>query len=1480
MNWTKSMLSLILFGLACTGVKATHIVGADLTYECINSTTNTYEIQLTMYRDCTPASMAPFDNSITLFILNGDNGQTFTRRDIPKPFATPEIIPADWDVCTGQVYSLCVEFGTYTTTVSLPPRVGGYDIAWSRCCRNNAVTNIVSGPGPNSQGITVLAHVPSADVPGCNSMPIFRQLAPLFLCAGQPFNFDHSALDPDGDSLVYVISNPYSGLNNFGQGTSSQNPTVSFPNNPIGAPPYQNVSYLGGYNYLDPFGTGNFSIDPLSGLLTLTPTQNGLFVFAVSVLEYRNGVLMSENKRDFQINVVTCQPQGTPPVIGSNLSGVPTHSNDTIYVQPLDSFCYDLTLADPSANDTVVLFEVSAPFGIGGTLPAPFAQLTQTGINPVSGQVCWRPSCDYAGLTVNLIVGGQDTSDCKGYNIVFDTVVVVIGGANPPVIRHQLAGGGNSITVDVGESFCYTYTATDIDPNNGVIVTPIEGPFANLGGPGPHATFTANGVNPVTGQICWTATCDYAGQTIPFRLRAADTNYCNVTHGRFDRVDVTVNPTPEVSVTSPIEGCFGSTISLSATATGPGSFSWSPATGLDDPNIANPTLILTTPAQYIVTFTDTFGCDHLDTVNVGVLPLPTVTAAPAPTICFGDTVPLFASGGVAYRWTPAQGLSSTTIANPLAFPLNSTTYRVIVTGANGCEDTAFIDVKVNPLPIVDAGRDTVKCGDNGITLNASGGIVFNWFPMTGLSDPGIFNPVANPDSSTTYYVAITDTNGCTSLDSVFVRTFYADAGPDIPVCIGDSTFLNAAGGIAYQWDPHPTILGALNTLNPLVFTLDTTAYFVTVWDTTGCTDRDTVIVIINPLPITSVSNPDPYVCSGGPTQLTATGGIDYLWTPGSTLDDSTIFNPIARPINPGPNIIDSTWYYVTVTDTNGCVNYDSIGLEVRIRPDIFISRDTFVCPGDTVSVWHRGGFGVINNYWHFNPTLLDSTQDTTLAFPSVSTYYLATVTAVWGCDNTDSVLVYVIDPDAGPDTTICMEDSIRLQGSGGVIYQWVPSTGLSRDDIPNPMASPTVTTTYTLIVTDSVGCTDSATMTITVLPLPPANAGPDTAICIGKSVRLQASGGVDYVWTPSTGLSDDSIADPVADPVVTTLYTVTVTDTNGCFDTDDLLLTVNDLPIVDAGLDTIICRKQPAYLRATGASQYIWTPTTGLSDPNNANPLATPDFTQRYKVLGIDGNGCENTDSILVTVIQLPEASGSPDTSICKFQVATLSVSGNGYRYLWSNNERTTSIVVTPNDTTTYWVVPYGESNCPGDTVFITVNVEQNLPRAFFDLTPQDGFYPLEVIFNNQSQHATRYLWLFGDDSSSTESDPIHVYRNPGQYAVTLIANNDLDCPDSYTFEFIDALDFEIFFPNAFSPNSDGHNDWFYIPNGAIERLDIKIFNRWGTVVYASVNPDFRWDGRSPDGRDVPEGVYTFRVVATTFNGEQIERAGTITLFR
>src|SRR5690606_7273182 len=159
-----------------------------------------------------------------------------------------------------------------------------------------------------------------------------------------------------------------------------------------------------------------------------------------------------------------------------------------------------------------------------------------------------------------------------------------------------------------------------------------------------------------------------------------------------------------------------------------------------------------------------------------------------------------------------------------------------------------------------------------------------------------------------------------------------------------------------------------------------------------------------------------------------------------------------------------------------------------------------------------------------------------------------------GC--VDSVAVTVtVHPipvvSAGPDQEICLGDNVVLNASGAATYTWTPASGLSCTNCPNPSASPTATTLYTVVGRSQAGCMDTAAVTVTVNPLPHVTTNPDPVICRGDTTQLLASGGVSYIWSPAAGLSCINCADPVANPSQPTTYTVTGTDTNGCSNTSE-----------------------------------------------------------------------------------------------------------------------------------------------------------------------------------------------------------------------------------------------------------------------------------------------------------------------------------------
>ncbi len=284
----RSFYIVLIFFLLFNKASATHIVGGEIYYTCLGN--NDYKITLKLYRDCFNGQ-APFDAPAYIGIYNSGGGLVNT---LSVNFTGPNLIPpAVISPCLIPPANVCVEEAIYEQTVNLPPITGGYNIVYQRCCRNGTITNL---DDPGGTGSSYLAHIPDPAVAVCNSSPRFTNFPPLFLCSNVNFNFDHVATDPDGDLLVYSFCDPYAGAS-----------TIDPAPNPPAAPPFPLVNYLPGYTGANPIDANPaFNISQSTGFITGTPTTIGQYVVGVCVSEYRNGVLISTNKRDFQFNILFC----------------------------------------------------------------------------------------------------------------------------------------------------------------------------------------------------------------------------------------------------------------------------------------------------------------------------------------------------------------------------------------------------------------------------------------------------------------------------------------------------------------------------------------------------------------------------------------------------------------------------------------------------------------------------------------------------------------------------------------------------------------------------------------------------------------------------------------------------------------------------------------------------------------------------------------------------------------------------------------------------------------------------------------------------------------------------------------------------------------------------------------------------------------------------------------------------------------------
>jgi hypothetical protein len=581
-------------------------------------------------------------------------------------------------------------------------------------------------------------------------------------------------------------------------------------------------------------------------------------------------------------------------------------------------------------------------------------------------------------------------------------------------------------------------------------------------------------------------------KTTKYTLTATDAKGCVC----IDSLTVRVNPHPVVNAGPDVEICRGKEAVIGGFATGgagPYRYRWTPAVELNsDDTVAMPVARPSATTTFIVVVTDTNGCSAYDTVTVKVRPGPVVDAGDSVTICPGSSVTIggLATGGTGpyrYTWTPATGLSSSTVATPVASPTAATRYVLEVTDASGCTGRDSVTVTIGNSIRAEAGADTSVCRGDSIRLKASGGSSYLWSPSEGLSCDTCADPVAGPATTTTYKVIVTS-GECLDSDlvTVTVRPLPdVNVSLDLTICSGDTASLSASGGSIYHWSPSVG-LNCTDCPDPLASPDTTTRYTVLVTDGSGCSATGSVTVTVSGGP-SIVLTGDATICAGDSLQLVASGGEKYLWAPSTGLSCTTCSDPIAYPDT-------TTTYRVRVTGVTGCSAVDSVVVTVAPKPAISASPDVSICPGDSVTLTATGG---ISYQWEPSDGLSCTDCQSPLARPAATTRYRVVGRDGNGCRGIDTVVVTVLNappkPDAGPDVWICPGDSVELSSSGSGNLLWSPPDGLSCTDCRNPIASPLRTTDYVLSVTSAGGCRSTDTVVVTVGGMRIARAHIDTS---------------------------------------------------------------------------------------------------------------------------------------------------------------------------------------------------------------------------------------------------------------------------------------------------------------------------------------------------------------------------------------------------
>jgi gliding motility-associated-like protein len=1217
----------------CTGGSVTLTSGSETSYlwsnaettQNINVTTaGSYTVQVTNASGCQSAlSAATVVNVNALPVVNAGTDVTIpngTSTTINATVTGTSPFTYNWSPSSQLVDASLEDPATVNLSATTVFTLMATSTVTS-CSNTDAVTITISG-GP-------LSSTPTA--------------APGTICAGTNIQLDAVASGGSGSYTYTWTSTP------VGFTSSIANPTAN---------PTVNTTYYVTVN--DGFNTVNTQVAVTVNDLPATPviTAGGPTTFCAGgsiTLTSSAGTsfLWSTGATTASINVTT---SGSYTVRVTNISGcrsaispatvVTVNSlpaRPTITAGGPKTFCAGGSVTLTSSAGTSYLWSTGAT--------TPIISVTTSGsytVKVTNASGCQSAASVATVVTVNALPATPTVTASGPLTFCAGGSVTLTSSAGS---TYLWSTGATAASINVTTSGSYTVRVTNASgcqsaTSTATVVTVNALPAAPTITAGGPTTFCAGGNVTLTSsagtKYLWsnadTTQSINVTTTGSYTVKVTNVSGCQSVVSAATLVTVNTLPaTPAIVADGPTTFCTGGSVVLTSSAGA--SYLWS--TGAITPSIN-----VTTAGSYTVRVTNISGCQSAVSVativTVNALPVtPAIVADGPTTFCAGDSVTLTSGAGAGYLWSTGATTARINVTT-------AGSYTVKVMNASGCQSATsaatIVTVKALPAtPTIAVGGPTTFCTGSSVNLTSGAGTSYLW-------SNGATSASINVSATGNYSVQVTNASGCQSAASpattVTVNDLPAtptitESGPTT-FCAGGSVTLTSGSGTSYLWS-NGAITQSINVTAA-------GSYTVQVTNASGCLSAaaSATVVTVYALPAIPIITGGPTTfCSGDSVTLTSSAGISYLWSNAETTESI--------------NVKAAGSYTVQVTNTNGCKSPASAATVVTVKalPVATAGSNSPVCAGSALNL--TGGAAGMTNYSWTGPggftSLLQNPSVSASANLAMAGIYTLTVTNAGECTSTATTAVTVNSlpvATAGNNSPVCAGSALNLTGgaAGMTIYSWAGPGGFT-SLLQNPSVSANATLAmagiYTLTVTNASGCTIAAITTVTVNALPVATANNNGPVCTGVALILTGgpAGMTSYSWTGPGGFTSNTQSPTLstsAAPAMSGVYSLTVTNANGCTNTSTTTVTINALPLVNiTSSSSSMCLNDLRTLTGNPAGgTFIISSGPGTITGNVLTATGTGNIKLDYNYTNICSN--KATQSIIVT--EKPIATAGPDQEL------------------------------------------------------------------------------------------------------------------------------------------------------------------------------------------------------------------------------------------